>query len=139
MINHYTKYPVRVDQLGDEILSSMGLILVKLEEGDLFDGDIAYTDDNIDDNLHITTTVDLTQQQQTTLDMIVNNHVANSTYKQIDWARRRDALSPLFYAEAGAQLQNFAGMSIHKKLIGCVFFFIPYNVRTQIKIGRAHV
>jgi hypothetical protein len=50
----------------------------------------------------------------------------------LDWARRRDEISPLFYAEAGAQLQNFTGMSNAKKLIACKYFLVPYNVRTQI-------
>jgi hypothetical protein len=50
----------------------------------------------------------------------------------LDWSRRRDEISPLFYAEAGAQLQNFAGMSIAKKLLACKYFLIPYNVRIQI-------
>ena len=52
--------------------------------------------------------------------------------KLMDWSRRRDEILPLFYAESGAQLQNFAGMSIEKKLIGCSYFLLPYSVRSQI-------
>jgi len=50
----------------------------------------------------------------------------------MDWARRRDEILPLFYAEAGAQLQNFAGMSAEKKSIACRYFLIPYSVRIQL-------
>lgn len=50
----------------------------------------------------------------------------------LDWARRRDEISPLFYAEAGAQLQNFAGMSNAKKLLACKYFLIPYQIRMQL-------
>lgn len=50
----------------------------------------------------------------------------------LDWSRRRDEILPLFYAESGNQLQNFAGMSIEKKLIGCKYFLLPYNIRTTI-------
>lgn len=50
----------------------------------------------------------------------------------LDWARRRDEILPLFYAESGAQLQNFAGMSTEKKLIGCRYFLIPYNIRMML-------
>lgn len=50
----------------------------------------------------------------------------------MDWSRRRDMISPLFYAEAGSQLQNFGGMSIEKKLLACKYFLIPYSVRTSI-------
>jgi hypothetical protein len=50
----------------------------------------------------------------------------------MDWSRRRDEILPLFYAESGAQLQNFAGLSIEKKIIGCKYFLIPYNIRTML-------
>ena len=50
----------------------------------------------------------------------------------LDWARRRDEISPLFYAEAGVSLENFAGMSTEKKLIACKYFLVPYAVRTSI-------
>lgn len=50
----------------------------------------------------------------------------------LDWSRRRDEILPLFYAESGNQLQNFADMSIEKKLIGCKYFLLPYNIRTTI-------
>lgn len=50
----------------------------------------------------------------------------------LDWSRRRDEISTLFYAEAGAQLQNFANMSAAKKLLACKYFLIPYNIRLQI-------
>ena len=50
----------------------------------------------------------------------------------LDWARRRDEIVPLFYAEAGQSLENFAGMSIEKKLIACKYFLVPYAVRMQL-------
>ena len=50
----------------------------------------------------------------------------------LDWSRRRDEIAALFYAEAGAQLQNFAGMSTAKKILACKYFLIPYNIRLQI-------
>lgn len=50
----------------------------------------------------------------------------------LDWSRRRDEIVPLFYAEAGQSLENFAGMSNAKKLIACKYFLIPYVLRTQI-------
>ena len=50
----------------------------------------------------------------------------------LDWARRRDEIVPLFYGEAGQSLENFAGMSIEKKLIACKYFLIPYAIRMQL-------
>ena len=50
----------------------------------------------------------------------------------LDWARRRDEIVPLFYAEAGGSLENFAGISSQRKLLACKYFLIPYAVRMQI-------
>jgi len=50
----------------------------------------------------------------------------------MDWSRRRDMIKPLFYAEAGSSLENFSGLSLEKKLIGCTYFFIPLSVRLAI-------
>jgi hypothetical protein len=50
----------------------------------------------------------------------------------MDWSRRRDKISTLFYAEAGTQLENFAGLSDAKKLIGAKYFFIPYALRLAV-------
>jgi len=50
----------------------------------------------------------------------------------MDWARRRDEILPLFYAESGSQLENFTNMSIEKKMIGCKYFLIPYNIRMML-------
>lgn len=50
----------------------------------------------------------------------------------MDWSRRRDMISPLFYAEAGANLVNFPTMSVEKKLLACRYFLIPYTTRTSI-------
>lgn len=50
----------------------------------------------------------------------------------MDWSRRRDMISPLFYAEAGLSLENFTSLSLEKKLIGCRYFLIPYALRTSI-------
>ncbi len=128
----FTKYPVNVDQLSDMILSELGLFTTGIESSDLLNGSITYSDSNITDNLIIDFDVDLTVGQEATLNDIINNYVINTTYKKIDWARRRDVLIPHFYAEAGAQLQNFASLSNIKKLNACVFFLVPYQVRTQI-------
>ncbi len=43
-----------------------------------------------------------------------------------------DEILPLFYAESGSQLENFTGMSIEKKMIGCKYFLIPYNIRMML-------
>ncbi len=128
----FTKYPVNVDQLSDMILSELGLFTTAVESSDLLNGSISYSDSNITDNLKINFDVALTVGQEATLNDIINNYVINTTYKKIDWARRRDVLIPHFYAEAGAQLQNFASLSNIKKLNACVFFLVPYQVRTQI-------
>ena len=132
MTYHYTKYPINVDQLADEILSSLNLVVSKLDINDITDGNISYSDANFDDNLHIELDDILTNDQETTLNNLITNHVSNSDYKMLDWARRRDVILPQFYAEAGNQLQNFAGMSTKKKLRACEFFLIPHNIRTQI-------
>lgn len=50
----------------------------------------------------------------------------------LDWSRRRDIITPLFYMESGAQLQNFSLMSVEKKIIGCKYFLIPFSIRLQI-------
>lgn len=128
----YTKYPVNVAQLVDEILKSTGLLFGKLNASDIVDGNIAYSDFNDADNLTVISDIALSQGNQNTIDALIAAHVANTDYNPLDWARRRDVLLPFFYAEAGAQLQNFSGMSNAKKLNACVFFMVPYNVRIQI-------
>lgn len=50
----------------------------------------------------------------------------------LDWSRRRDEIVPLFYSIAGLQLENFSSLSIEEKLIGCKYFLIPLEIRTQI-------
>lgn len=50
----------------------------------------------------------------------------------LDWSRRRDIISPLFYSEAGVQLENFSSMSNEIKLLGCKYFLIPYSLRIQL-------
>jgi len=128
----FTKYPVNVDQLSDIILSELGLFTTAVEFSDLLNGSISYSHANTTDNLIINFDVALTTGQETTLNNIIDNYAINTSYKKIDWARRRDVLIPHFYAEAGAQLQNFASLSNIKKLNACVFFLIPYQVRLQI-------
>jgi hypothetical protein len=136
----YTKYPVNYNQLVDEILgvtatgltSGLGLLMDKISINDMMDGSISYSDASFNNNLTITTNIDLTTDQHNTLDYIVSNHIANPNYCVLDWARRRDILSSLFYAKAGMQLQNFAGLSTRDKMIGCVYFFIPYSIRIQM-------
>src|ERR1035437_9669692 len=50
----------------------------------------------------------------------------------LDWSRRRDEISILFYIEAGTQLQNFTGISTVKKIIACKYFLIPYSIRIKV-------
>lgn len=140
MIYTYTKYPVNYDQLVDEVLgltatgltAGLGLLMNKLHSEDMVDGSISYSDANFSNNLIIRTNEELTVDQKAILDYIISNHVVDSDYKKLDWSRRRDILSPLFYAKAGNQLQNFSNLPLRDKLIGCVYFFVPYNVRVQI-------
>ena len=47
----------------------------------------------------------------------------------LDWSRRRDEIKPLFFAKAGAQLQNYGTLSDLEKEIGARVFFIPYALR----------
>jgi hypothetical protein len=128
----FTKYPVKLEQLSDNILSELGLFTTRAEPSDLLNGNIIYADANTADNLKINFDVALTTEQETTLNNIVNNYAINASYKGMDWSRRRDIWSPHFYAEAGSQLENFSSLSNIKKLNACLFFLIPYNVRTQI-------
>ena len=143
----YTKYPVNYNQLVDEILGAtytasfsasvgptgLGLIMSQINNFDLSDGQISYSNDNsIINNLTITTYTTLTTDQKPILDYIVNNHIADPNYNGMDWSRRRDLLNPIFYANAGLSLQNFAGLSTRFKMIGCIYFFAPYSVRMSV-------
>lgn len=128
----YSKYPVNVEQLSDEILSSLNLIVSKINTHDVTNGDISYSDADFVNNLNIILDDTLNNDNEIILNNLVANHNANSNYKPIDWARRRDVILPQFFQEAGNQLQNFASLSNKTKLIACDFFLIPYNIRTQI-------
>lgn len=128
----YSKYPVNVEQIVDEILSATGLIFSKLNTHDISDGSITYADSDIDNNFILSTDVVLSQQLEDTITGLIDTHVCDYEYKQLDWSRRRDTLLPHFYAEAGAQLQNFAGLVMSKKLNACCFFIIPYSIRIQV-------
>jgi len=128
----FTKYPVNINQLSDKILSTMGLFTTKIYPNDILDGNITYANDNKNDNLIIDFNIELTSDKENTLNNIVSNHIANSEYNKLDWARRRDVILPLFYLEAGSQLQNFSGLPINRKIMSCNFFLIPYSIRVQI-------
>lgn len=128
----YTKYPINFDQLSDEILTNLGLFVTKLFPDDILDGNITYANDNSDNNLIITLEVELTVDRETILNNIISNHVVNNGYNKLDWSRKRDTILPLFYVEAGNQLQNFANLPINRKLMACKYFIIPYVVRIQI-------
>ncbi len=132
MTYNYTKYPINVDQLSDEILSSLNLVVSKIDINDTTDGNISYSDSNVSNNLSIELDETLTNDQETILNNLVTNHVANSNYKMLDWSRRRDVILPQFYVESGNQLENFSSMSNNKKIRACEFFLIPYNIRIQI-------
>lgn len=132
MTYHYTKYPVNVDQLSDEILSSLNLVITKIYDEDITDGSISYSDANKDDNLHFDFYEILSNDQELILTNIINNHICNLQYMPLDWARRRDVILPQFYAEVGNQLQNFSSLSMNKKLRACDFFLVPYEVRTML-------
>ncbi len=128
----YNKYPVNIDQIVDEILRATGLIFSGLNSSDLLDGNISYSHADITGNMTIITNDVLSDENETIINNLVAAHVANDAYNPLDWARRRDVLLPFFYAEAGAQLENFSGMSSQKKLNACIFFMVPYSVRMQI-------
>lgn len=128
----YNKYPVNIDQIVDEILQATGLIFSGLNSSDLLDGTISYSHVDMTDNMTIITNDVLSVENETIINDLVAAHVANDVYNPLDWARRRDVLLPFFYAEAGSQLENFAGMSNQKKLNACIFFMVPYSVRLQI-------
>lgn len=48
---------------------------------------------------------------------------------KLDWARRRDEISPLFYAVSGATMSNYGNLSSDQKLIGAKYFLVPYSLR----------
>lgn len=125
----YTKYPVNVDQLSDEILASINIILTKINEQDIVNGEISYSDANVQNNLTITIDESLSQDMENTLNTLISNHIPKTKYNSLDWARRRDVILPQFYMEAGSQLENFSSLSTKKKMIACDFFLIPYNIR----------
>lgn len=128
----YSKYPVDIDKLSDEILSAMGLFITKLYSGDYVDGSVTYIGAEVDGNLNLEFTDSLTVDQVTVLDTIVSNHVVDPMYTPFDWAVRRDVYSPYFYALAGAQLQNWGTLTYSIKLLACKFFYAPYNLRVTI-------
>jgi len=47
----------------------------------------------------------------------------------LDWARRRDGISPLFYEIAGVNLSNYSALTTTQKIIGAQYFFVPYSLR----------
>jgi len=47
----------------------------------------------------------------------------------MDWSRRRDEISPLFYAITGANLSTYGNLTAEQKLIGAKYFLVPYSLR----------
>lgn len=52
--------------------------------------------------------------------------------KVLDLDRYRYEMKAPFYAEAGGALQNWATLSVEKKLIGAKYFFVPYALRITV-------
>ena len=52
----------------------------------------------------------------------------------LDWARRRNEISPLFYAIANTDLSTYSNLTASEKLIGAQYFFAPYSLRVTNSI-----
>jgi hypothetical protein len=53
------------------------------------------------------------------------------TFPILDWSRRRDAISPLFYLIAGTNLANYANLTTSQKIIAAKYFLVPYQLRVS--------
>jgi hypothetical protein len=47
----------------------------------------------------------------------------------LDWSRRRDNISPLFYGIASYNLSTYGNLTQEQKIIGARYFFVPYSLR----------
>jgi hypothetical protein len=52
----------------------------------------------------------------------------------MDWSRRRDMISPLFYIKANYNLSNYNSLSLDEKIIGAKYFLVPYSLRVTNNI-----
>jgi len=84
------------------------------------DGDILFSD--VPYKIFKTTVDDVNYEDISTMETWDKSNL-------LDWYRRRTEISTLFYAEAGAGLETFAGMSAERKLLACKYFLIPYGLR----------
>ena len=84
------------------------------------DGDILFSD--VPYKIFKTTVDDVNYEDISTMEAWDKSNL-------LDWYRRRTEISTLFYAEAGAGLETFAGMSTERKLLSCKYFLIPYATR----------
>lgn len=52
----------------------------------------------------------------------------------LDWSRRRDGISPLFYQIASANLSTYSALTSAQKIIGAKYFLVPYYYRVTTGI-----
>lgn len=49
----------------------------------------------------------------------------------MDWSRRRDEISSLFYAMVGTNLSGYNSITLEQKKIGAKYFLVPYSLRVN--------